>query len=102
LYEVNMAGEGKSQEIKVKITDDILRGVYSNNAVISHTREEFLIDFMNIFPPEGIVNARVIMSPGHIKRLIKALVENVNKYEVKFGIIPDVPEPESRKVGFVQ
>ena len=97
-----MAGEVKSQEIKVKITDEILRGVYSNNAVISHTREEFLIDFMNIFPPEGIVNARVIMSPGHLKRLIKALVDNVNKYEAKFGTIPDVPEPESRKVGFVQ
>jgi hypothetical protein len=97
-----MAGEVKSQEIKVKITDEILRGAYSNNAVISHTREEFLIDFMNIFPPEGIVNARVIMSPGHIKRLIKALVDNVNKYEAKFGNIPDLPEPESRKVGFVQ
>jgi len=97
-----MAGEVKSQEIKVKITDEILRGVYSNNAVISHTREEFLIDFMNIFPPEGIVNARVIMSPGHLKRLIKALVDNVNKYEAKFGSIPDVPEPDSRKVGFVQ
>jgi len=57
---------------------------------------------MNIFPPEGIVNARVIMSPGHVKRLIKALADNVNKYEAKFGTIPDVPEPESRKVGFVQ
>jgi hypothetical protein len=97
-----MAGEMKSQEIKVKISDDVLKGVYSNNAVISHTREEFLIDFMNIFPPEGIVNARVIMSPGHVKRLIKALADNVNKYEAKFGTIPDVPEPESRKVGFVQ
>jgi hypothetical protein len=96
-----MAGEMKSQEIKVKISDDVLKGVYSNNAVISHTREEFLIDFMNIFPPEGIVNARVIMSPGHVKRLIKALADNVNKYEAKFGTIPDVPEPESRKVGFV-
>ena len=97
-----MAGEMKSQEIKVKISDDVLKGVYSNNAVISHTREEFLIDFMNIFPPEGIVNARVIMSPGHVKRLIKALADNVNKYEAKFGTVPDVPEPESRKVGFVQ
>jgi len=97
-----MAGEMKSQEIKVKISDDVLKGVYSNNAVISHTREEFLVDFMNIFPPEGIVNARVIMSPGHVKRLIKALADNVNKYEAKFGTIPDVPEPESRKVGFVQ
>jgi hypothetical protein len=97
-----MAGEMKSQEIKVKISDDVLKGVYSNNAVISHTREEFLIDFMNIFPPEGIVNARVIMSPGHVKRLIKALADNVNKYEAKFGTIPDVPEPESHKVGFVQ
>jgi hypothetical protein len=97
-----MTSEMKSQEIKVKISDEVLKGVYSNNVMISHTREEFLIDFMNIFPPEGIVNARVIMSPGHIKRLIKALLDNVSKYESKFGTIPEAPEPESRKVGFVQ
>jgi hypothetical protein len=96
-----MASEMKSQEIKVKISDEVLKGVYSNNVMISHSREEFLVDLMNIFPPEGIVNARVIMSPGHIKRLIKALLDNVNKYEAKFGTIPEVPEPEPRKVGFV-
>ena len=97
-----MSGEVKPQEIKIKISDDVLKGVYSNNVMISHTREEFLLDFMNIFPPEGIVNARVIMSPGHIKRLINALTDNVNKYEAKFGSIPEAPEPDSRKVGFVQ
>src|SRR5580765_2052298 len=45
--------------IQVKLTDDILGGVYSNSMQVTHTREEFVLDFMSIFPPAGKVNARV-------------------------------------------
>jgi ABC-type Na+ transport system ATPase subunit NatA len=55
--------------------------------------EEFLLDFVNVFPPEGIVNARIIISPGHLKRVIRALVENVRKYEDHHGEIPEAAEP---------
>ena len=85
--------EHKHNQMRVKITDETLKGVYANQMVVSHTREEFLLDFVNVFPPEGIVNARIIISPGHLKRVIRALAENVRKYEDSFGEIPEAAEP---------
>ncbi len=96
-----MEQEKKPKEIKIKITDEILKGVYANNMVVAHTREEFLLDFINIFPPGGIVNARVIISPGHLKRLITALKDNMKKYEEKFGEIREAPEPRIDQTGFL-
>lgn len=84
--------------MRVKITDETLRGVYANQMVVSHTKEEFILDFVNIFPPEGIVNARIIISPGHLKRVIRALVENVRKYEDRFGEIPEAAEPGKQEM----
>jgi len=50
---------------------------------------------MNIFPPQGTLNSRIIMSPGHMKRMIRAMQENVQKYEQKFGVIKESDEPET-------
>jgi hypothetical protein len=82
--------------IPVKLTDDVLGGVYSNSMQVTHTREEFVLDFMSIFPPAGKVNARVIISPGHMKRIILALQENLRRYETQFGPIVQAPEPVAR------
>jgi signal transduction histidine kinase len=89
-----MADQNPNQnQMRVKITDETLRGVYANQMVVSHTKEEFILDFVNLFPPEGIVNARIIISPGHLKRVIRALAENVRKYEERFGEIREAAEP---------
>lgn len=89
-----------SKEIKIKATDEVLKGAYANQMIISHTREEFILDFISAFPPEGILNARVIISPGHLKRVIRALQENLGKYEKKFGVVKEAPEPKPQRVGF--
>jgi hypothetical protein len=83
--------------LPVKMPDHVLGGVYSNQMLVSHTREEFLIDFINLFPPQGIVNARVIVSPGHLKRMIRALTENLSRYETRFGSVIEAapPRPDS-------
>lgn len=93
-----MAEQEKKISMKIKFTDDVLRGVYANNMFIAHTREEFILDFINAFPPQGIVNARVIISPGHLKRLIKALGKGLEKYEKSFGEIQEAPEPKAPTV----
>lgn len=85
-------------QMRVKITDEILKGVYANQMVVTHTKEEFILDFVNVFPPEGIVNARIIISPGHLKRVIRALGENVGKYEDHFGVIPEAAAPGSTQL----
>jgi len=91
----------EKREMKVKITDDVLKAAYANFMRVAHTREEFLLDFVNLFPPEGMVTARVVTSPGHLKRIIKALRVNLNSYEKKFGIVQEAPEPSGGEgIGF--
>lgn len=80
--------------LEVKISDDELKGRYSNLLRISHTREEFVLDFINLLPPQGVVTARVLTSPGHLKRIIRALSANLDQYEKTFGTILEAPEPD--------
>ena len=80
--------------IPVKVPDDILHGVYANQMVVRHSPEEFVLDFVSLFPPEGIVNARVIVSPGHLKRMIGALEENLARYESRFGTVREADPPK--------
>jgi len=75
------------------ITDDELKGRYSNLLRITHTREEFILDFINLVPPQGIVTARVVASPGHLKRILRALAVNLERYEKTYGVIQDSPDP---------
>ena len=87
--------EKLKQGMNVKITDEELKGRYANLVRITHTREEFILDFINMVPPQGAVTARVITSPGHLKRLIRALAGNLKLYEKSFGTIEEAPEPST-------
>ena len=89
----NPGNAGKKSSVNIKITDEELKGRYANLVRISHTREEFILDFINMVPPQGAVTARVITSPGHLKRLIRALSENVKLYEQRFGDLHEAAEP---------
>jgi hypothetical protein len=84
----------KGQPIRIKARDEILGGVYANTMIVTHTKEEFVLDFLAVFPPQGVLNSRVIISPGHLKRLIKALQENLSKYESKFGVVQEATSPD--------
>lgn len=95
-----MAEKGTKQEVKVTFPEGLKGGVYSNLMVVTHTREEFVLDFMMVVPPVGAVNARVIISPGHLKRMISALVQNVGKYEEHFGRLTAAEEPPKPTIGF--
>lgn len=86
------------RELHIKIPEDILRGVYANQMVVRHGREEFVIDFINVCPPEGIVNARVVVSPGHLKRMVSALTENLARYEQRFGAVTTSEPPADPKM----
>ncbi|HEV7518231.1 MAG TPA: DUF3467 domain-containing protein [Thermoanaerobaculia bacterium] len=82
-----------AQGLNVKISDEELKGRYSNLLRITHTREEFILDFINLVPPQGIVTARLVTSPGHLKRIIGALSANLARYEQTYGLIQEAPEP---------
>lgn len=85
--------DGGPSTLNVKIEDDELKGRYTNLLRITHTREEFILDFINLAPPQGIVTARLVTSPGHLKRIIRALETNLRRYEESFGGIEEAADP---------
>jgi hypothetical protein len=83
----------QQKQLQVHVDKDIARGVYSNMAEIKHSKEEFCIDFYNMFPPMGSMVARVMVSPGHLKRMISAFRENLDKYERRHGPVQEAEQP---------
>ncbi len=86
-----MADDDK--KLNVKIPDSEMAGRYANLLRITHTREEFVLDFINAVPPQPVVTARVVVSPAHAKRIAQALSQNIARYEGAFGPVADLPEP---------
>jgi hypothetical protein len=77
----------QGQQVQVKATDEVLKGIYANMLQVGHSGEEFILDFMNVFPPTGQLVSRVIVSPSHFKRLVAAMQDNLKRYEEQFGTI---------------
>lgn len=83
----------KVKGLNVKVADEQLKGRYSNLLRVTHTREEFILDFINAVPPQAIVTSRLVTSPGHLKRIVRALSENLDRYEKNFGPLTEAAEP---------
>jgi hypothetical protein len=79
------------QQLNIELSDEIGEGIYSNLAIITHSFSEFIIDFVKVMPglPKAKVKSRVVLTPHHAKRLMKALMDNIGKYEQHFGHIED-------------
>jgi hypothetical protein len=82
-------GNPGQQQINIELGEKEAEGVYSNLAIITHSPAEFVIDFTRVLPgvPKARVHARVIMTVQHAKLLLRALEDNIGKYEMKFGEI---------------
>ena len=80
-----------SQEISIELDEKVANGVYSNLVVVNHSESEFVLDFVSMMPgvPKGRVQSRVILTPLHAKRLLKALSDNIQKFENQQNDIND-------------
>src|SRR5689334_20861062 len=85
----------KPGNLTIHASEEAQRGFYSNVARITHSPEEFVIDFVFIAsdPPAGTLGSRIILSPAHAKRLVAAIAENVGRFEARFGEIKSGPAP---------
>ncbi|MDR0939749.1 MAG: DUF3467 domain-containing protein [Mediterranea sp.] len=81
--------EQNNNQLQIELKDDVAQGTYANLAIISHSSSEFIVDFVRMMPglPKAGVQSRVILAPEHAKRLLRALEENIMKYERVFGPI---------------
>ncbi len=94
--------EQQSQQISIQTDPQSASGVYSNLMMVSHRKEEFVLDFLFVQPQkseqgQGVANlrSRVITTPEHVKRIVAALGDNIRRYEEKFGeikVATDLPK----------
>jgi len=88
---MNNQNQPKDGKLDIELPEEIAQGIYSNLAIINHSATEFVLDYVAIMPglPKAKVKSRIILTPQHAKRLLKALAENVAKFEKKHGEIKD-------------
>lgn len=91
-----MSSNQLPNQLNIEISEDTAEGTYINLAIITHSHAEFVLDFVNVMPgaPKSKVKSRIIMTPFHAKRLMKALVENIQKFEAANGSIQDIETVE--------
>ena len=79
---------------QIELKEDVAQGTYVNLAIITHSSSEFILDFVRVMPgiPKAGVKSRIVLAPEHAKRLLRALEENIGKYERSFGAIRMVDE----------
>jgi hypothetical protein len=78
-------------QINIELSEEVAEGIYSNLAIITHSNAEFVIDFVRIMPgvPKAKVKSRILLTPQHAKRLLKALEDNISKFENVHGEVQD-------------
>jgi len=82
------------RQMRIAADNDVRRGSYANLALISHRKEEFILDFLFVDPQtqtakgdQAMLVSRVILNPGHMKRFYQAIGENIQRYEKNYGSI---------------
>ena len=85
----------KQNQLNIELDEKVADGTYSNLAIINHSVSEFVVDLVNVMPgtPKAKVKSRIILTPQHAKRFMKALAENVNRFEESHGEIKDYEQP---------
>jgi hypothetical protein len=82
-------------QINIELDEAMAEGIYSNLAIINHSASEFVLDFVCIMPgtPKARVKSRIVLTPQHAKRLLKAMGENIHRFEAANGEIKDTEQP---------
>lgn len=88
--------DNQQQQINIEISEEVAEGTYANLAIITHSHAEFVIDFVNVMPgtPKSKVKNRIILTPFHAKRFMKAMIDNIKKFESVNGTIQDMESVE--------
>ena len=97
-----MEDKNNANQLNIELSEEVAEGIYSNLAIITHSNSEFVIDFIRLMPgvPKAKVKSRIVLTPQHAKRLMKALKDNVSKFESAHGTIKDTEAPNAIPLNF--
>ncbi|GGE95502.1 DUF3467 domain-containing protein [Flavobacterium limi] len=89
-----MSNPKQQEQINIELDETIAEGIYSNLAIINHSSSEFVLDFVNIMPgtPKAKVKSRIVLTPQHAKRLLRAIGENIHRFEAAHGEIKETEQ----------
>ena len=90
------ASDKPAAQLNIELSEDIAEGEYANLVMIAHSAEEFILDFIRVVPGvrKARVKSRIIVTPQHVKRLLRALAENIERYERAHGPIDERVSPD--------
>jgi len=97
-----MEEQQNENQLNIELSEEIAEGVFSNLAIITHSNTEFVLDFIRVMPglPKAKVKSRIILTPEHAKRLVNALLDNLEKYEAVNGKIKSPDENTGLPLNF--
>ncbi len=97
-----MQNDPQDGPVNIELNEDVAEGIYSNLAIITHSNSEFIVDFIKIMPgvPKPKVKSRIVLTPQHAKRLMKALKDNIARFESVNGLINDTDAPNNYPMHF--
>lgn len=89
-------------QLNIELSEEVAEGIYSNLAIITHSNSEFVLDFIKVMPgvPKAKVKSRIVLTPQHAKRLMKALKDNLGRFEAAHGPISDMEYPNAFPLNF--
>ncbi len=98
----DLSPQQQEQQLNIELSEETADGHYANLAIINHSFAEFVIDFVNVMPnvPKAKVKSRIIMTPQHAKRLMRALIDNVKRFEGTNGVIKDSEQQANMPITF--
>ena len=84
----------QQEQINIELDEKTAEGIYSNLAIINHSSSEFVLDFVSIMPgvPKAKVKSRIVLTPQHAKRLLKAIADNIHRFEAAHGEIKETEQ----------
>ncbi|MEQ9262651.1 MAG: DUF3467 domain-containing protein [Owenweeksia sp.] len=92
----NNLNKAKEGQMNVELTEEVAEGIYSNLAIINHSASEFVLDFIKVMPgvPKAKVKSRIVLTPQHAKRFLRAMQDNIARFESQHGEIQDTEQPQ--------
>lgn len=92
----------QGQQLNIELSEEVAEGTYSNLAIINHSPSEFVVDFVQMMPgvPKAKVKSRIVLTPQHAKRLMRALGDNIAKFEAMHGEIQELRQEQAFPLNF--
>lgn len=97
--EPQASGNGTYQQelqhsmVAARVPENVGPGTFSNGAIVLTGPHEFVVDFVLRLSPPHRIAQRVVMSPVVVGLFLRALKENLDKYQHNFGPAPRLPPP---------